>query len=419
MNDVIFKSFLHRVFFDSWKTQQPKGLELIVSDVCDHNCAYCYYKRYGNMFFDDESRNGRNILKNLDIILRWLDENNYVPTINVFSGEIFSTETGFEVVNRLIEYIKPEKKIVLPTNMSFLLDDKKTERVVTLCKKRDNLVLSASIDGKYMEDNRPLKTGQKRDDAYYDKLFSFSHEYNIGLHPMIYSTGIEKWKDNFLWFVKNIEKYNLDITKALYLLEVRNSEWTAQQCRELMCFIEFLVDWSWDFCGRNVENMKDFIINKGGFNILNVASDIPRGIGCSVQMEFGVTLGNLTFPICHRTAYRNLLGGRFVVENNAIVDIKAENFVTYINAKSYDANTQPYCQTCIIKYLCNKQCLGAQYETTGDLFTPIPTVCRMEHAKIISILRSFERIGVLSYIFEGLSEKKKNCLKILRMEGLV
>jgi len=50
--------------------------------------------------------------------------------------------------------------------------------------------------------------------------------------------------------------------------------------------------------------------------------------------------------------------------------------------------------------------LGSQYEETGDLFTPIPTVCRMYHVKVKTMIECFRDLGVYERIRGILSEEK-------------
>ncbi len=425
LNDDILVSFLKRNFFDRWSGQGDEStfLELIVSDKCDHNCSYCYYRKYGHNFFNEESRKEENILRNLDLVLNWLEKNNYRPRIELFSGELFSTETGFKALDRVIDYLRQGEYTIIPSNMSFIFDDEKIERILLLKKKAGKkdvgVLLSGSVDGKYMEENRPLLDGRKRDDEYYHKLFTFAAERGIGFHPMVYSKGIEKWKDNFLWFMENYDRYGLD-KRLFYLLEVRNAEWNEKQTLELGKFVEFLVYWAWDFCGKDADRFVDFIFKDSGFNILSsLFSGTNRGISCSIQSSFAVTLGNLSFPACHRTAYGSLLGGRFVVEKDEIVGIKAENASTYINIKSFDAVTQPYCETCYIKHLCVKGCLGSQFETTGNPFIPIPSVCRLEHVKTVSILRALKRLRVLDKFLSHISRERRNNILLLEKEKML
>lgn len=423
LNDIVFTSFIEDYFFNNILKKGVGSLELIITDDCDHACKYCYYKNFGNHFFNEKTRDEKTILKNLDLLLKWLKEKNYYPNIDLFSGEVFSTDVGFECVEKIIEYMNPYQKLLVPSNMSFIFDNDKIERIEKLKNRAEskmcNLILSASVDGKFMEENRPLKDGRKRDDDYYDKLFKFCKKHTIGFHPMIYSSNIDKWKDNFLWFITMLEKHKMD-KYFLYLLEVRNREWTIEQTKEYIKFIEFLFEWVWEDIKGDKAELISKITKHKLFNILSspFLSNI-RGIGCSIQMFVAVTLGDLTIPNCHRLAYSPLIGGRFIVENDKITEIKAENLVTYMNIKSFESKAQPYCKSCLIKHFCQRGCLGSQYETTGNMFTPIPTVCRLYHGKVFTLLKKFKEHDILPDLLPILTFDQTKSIKIFEKENLL
>ena len=423
LNDIIFTSFIEDYFFNDLLKKGNGTLELIVTDECDHECKYCYYKNFGNNFFNEKTRDKDTILNNLDLLLQWLKEKNYYPHIDLFSGEVFSSDIGFECVEKIIEYMNPYQRLVIATNMSFIFDDDKIKRVEQLKNKAEtkmcNLILSASVDGKFMEENRPLRNGKKRDDIYYDKLFRFCKKHGIGFHPMVCNSNINKWKDNFLWFINMLEKHEMD-RYFLYLLEVRNNDWNIEQTKEYVRFIEFLFDWVWKDIKEDKLELISRISKSKVFNILSspFLSNI-RGIGCSIQTFVAVTLGDLTIPNCHRLAYSPLIGGRFIVENNKITGMKAENLVTYINIKSFESKVQPYCKSCLIKHFCQRGCLGSQYETTGNMFTPIPTVCRLYHGKVFTLLKKLKDCDILPQLLPILTLNQSKSIKIFEKENLL
>ena len=104
-------------------------------------------------------------------------------------------------------------------------------------------------------------------------------------------------------------------------------------------------------------------------------------------------------------------------ENDEIVDLDVKNIELFLAVNSVKVENMPYCETCIIKNLCNGGCLGSQYEETGDLFTPIPSVCRLEFAKISSLIKAFKKIGVYDEIKGIVGQEKKVNLDAL--EGLL
>ena len=79
----------------------------------------------------------------------------------------------------------------------------------------------------------------------------------------------------------------------------------------------------------------------------------------------------------------------------------------------------PYCAECPINELCLGQCLGAQYESNKSLFVPIPTVCALEHAKLITALTKFEEYGVFNKILNVLTAYEIQQMQYLRREYIV
>lgn len=422
----LLNNFLERTFYNSWRNKIELdswrgnycNLELYLNAKCELNCKYCYIAKFGDKYFPDpKAQEDSQIMKNLDILFNWLIKNNFKPKIELFGGDIFTRDIGFDVLDRIADFAeKNDSPIIrglsIPSNMNFIKNERLTQRMINvkrrLFEKGIWASISASIDGKFMDDNRPNLNGKNiRNDDFYHKVFSFAKNYECGFHPMIYSGNINKWKENFIWFQEMFEKYGID-WKNIYLLEIRNIEWTAEQCAEFGDFLSFLVEWAWNKCDHSYDKFKEFLFNQRGFNILSSwLGTIGRGIGCSIQSTMCLRVGDLTFAPCHRLHYKFMESGNFVVENNEIVDINAKNIELFLAINSFKSENMPYCETCIIKNLCSSGCLGSQYEETGDPFTPIPSVCRMEFAKIASLVKAFKKIGVYNNIKVLLGKEKK------------
>ena len=427
-NDGMINSFLGRTFFEAWKHPEDdrllnfQSLELILNYKCDLGCKYCYVHRFGDELYPPEIQDSQTILSNAELVLDWLARNGYHPSkIELFSGEPLIQPLAFQVLDRVLDRIRgSQTRIVIPTNFTFLLNDALTKRVeahLQLSKDQGNpIFLSASIDGKYCETNRPFLDGRPdpRDDAYYEKAFAFVKKWNLGFHPMLYSERIEYWKRNFLWFQEMFKKYKLP-WYHLYLLEVRNAEWSVPQILEYGRFVEFLIKWCYDKCGRNFSRYREFLFRHRGFNMLaNPLSTVGRGIGCSIQATFAVRLGDLSIVPCHRTSYKPFILGKMRVEGGRITGIEALNPELWIALVSVDGNCLPYCEQCMIKSLCPKGCFGSQLEINGDLFEPIPTVCMLMHEKIRAMVKTYEELGIYSSILASVNEDKRQALEQVR-----
>ncbi|NPV54654.1 MAG: hypothetical protein HPY71_14260, partial [Firmicutes bacterium] len=351
-----------------------------------------------------------------------------------FSGELFAQELGFEVLEVMLAHyagMQPELRpqaVVVPTNCTFLLDDELTgqveKKIADFAALDIRLALSASVDGKYGEGNRPGCGGvwlvstvdTVRDDEYYERLFEFNARHGFGFHPMVYSRDIERWKDNFLWFQDGFKRHGIP-PEFLYLLEVRNEEWTVEQIAEFADFISFLMRWVWDYTNHDFERFGEFIFRKRGFNILNPFSTIGRGLGCSLQSMLYVRLGDLAIVPCHRTMYKGMEAGRFVLRDDRITGIEANNVEFLIGEIAFQGDTSPMCEVCLIKPLCSKGCLGSQFESTGDFFSPIPTVCQLEHAKLLGIIEGYKRIGMWNRFLTWIDEER--AFRLRKLERMI
>jgi len=427
-NNVLLNSFWNRVLFKKNKNINDEiGFELYFGTHCDLKCKYCYSANYGKRLYPENIQKPKNILLNLGLFLDWLTDNihrNY--RIDLFGGEPFSQNLGFDCLKLILDKLEQVKNkpkcIIIPTNYTFLLSDERTEMVENFIKGFKKIgvpiMLSASFDGKYCEKNRPFKLNKEmRDDKYYEKVFAFNKKYNFGFHPMIYSESIKDWKKNFLWFVENFKKYDIPLSK-LYLLEVRNANWNKEQINKFADFITFLIKWTFNnFCKKDINKFLDFLFKEKGYNILHVPlaniANISKGITCALQENFCIRLGDLVTAPCHRTFYDPFILAKFVVKKNKIIKIEAKNPELAIATRTFDVRSSLKCEFCPIKYLCSGGCLGSQFETTGDLFSPIPTVCQLEHAKIYAMMKAYKELGVYNKIYCKLNKNKRNSLDIL------
>lgn len=433
--------FLKENFFKNYRKKKNvnenfNGVEFIISPVCNLGCEYCYIENFGELLYPKEKIDYEEILNNLSKTIDWFIENNFSPEIELFSGEIFAQEIGYkccELIYNKYKDVSQEKKptrIIVPTNYTFLLNNYATNRVEKIIQNFKDIgidfILSASVDGKYMEMNRPFSYNytndyysfiphKQRDDDYYDKLFKFNKKYNFGFHPMIYANNMDKWIDNWLWFQDNFKKYGFPFDR-IYLLYVRNWEWSDKNIQDFNNFIKFLIQWTFiNIFNEDREGFSYFIIKKG-YNLLSTPFSVTgRGVGCAIQSKISVRLADLSVFPCHRLMYPHFKECDF---------IKGENLRSFPNSdlfvaeKTFNAKSQPMCNTCLIKFNCLKGCLGSQYEVNGELFTPIPTVCKLHYNFIYTVAKTLREIGVLNEVLSYTSNYHAYGIRqILELKG--
>lgn len=437
------EQFLEKYFYTYFRDGNQKNeenptriLELILTPQCNLKCSYCYLWKNEKQLFTGCTYDKEKILSNLRLILQWLEQNHFCPEIDLFSGELFAQTIGYEVLEEILNHQRniPEQyriaSLVIPTNMTFLCSDELTDKVNALREQFESLnigfYLSASIDGKYIETNRSyscdldIQINVNRDDAYYDKLFDYCAKYNILFHPMIYSKNISKWKQNFLWFKENMEKHGMSVW-SLYLLEVRNEEWTQTEILEFQEFLGFLYDQFWEKCEKDPKTfLEQLYKNHCNLNILGTVNwHSSFGISCSLQGSLCIRLEDLAVPPCHRTAYPQFMYGHFIPDTDKVLTFEVEHPELMVTTLGISTKSLPYCAECPINGLCLGPCIGSQYESNKNLFVPIPTVCALETAKIITAIKKMEEFGALNSFLNSLSQQDVEQVQYLRRNSLV
>ncbi|MBA7515072.1 hypothetical protein ES705_07110 [subsurface metagenome] len=423
-NDKLLNSFLGRTFFKTWRSQEEglenfRTLELFLNTKCNLKCSYCYLANFGNELYPLGLQDDKRVLANLRVLLDWLLDRRLAPKLELFSGDPFSLQALNMILDKFESAESKPKSIVIPTNYTFILDENLTRKIESIIERSRKLgmpiSLSASIDGKYCEANRPFRSGKNdpRDDGYYDRVFAFNKKWGFSFHPMIYSGHIDSWQNNFLWFQEMLKKHDIPWSN-IYLLEVRNKEWSRDSILGFEEFIKFLIRWTFFApCHGQSQEFVRFLF-KRGFNILqSPLTTIGRGIGCSIQSTIHVRLGDLAIVPCHRTSYEPFITGHFIVDGGRITGIRADNPELFIGIISLQSRNQPMCELCLIKHLCSGGCLGSQFETTGDLFSPIPSVCQLEHAKIRAMITAYKELRVFDLICDRVNLEKRYALNIL------
>lgn len=422
-NNDFLKFLLNERFFKNWKKPSNNGkdlhsisqIEFYITNQCNQHCEYCYlYNNYN--IYPKEATEAKTILSNLTMIFNWLIENNYyIQTIDYFSGEIWHTQLGLDILDLTFKALQnglQVKRIMIPTNGSFIMNDAVKQKIQNYINAFQDLgtslQLSFSIDGKVIDNlNRPRNNSSKLyTDEFYNKVFDFAYHNDFFFHPMVAAYSIEKWKENFYWWKEMCQKYNWSTHYRVMMLEVRNDDWTEEKIKTYCDFLTFLMD---DFRKENpqyasIENFSEFIFGKyitpeENYTylpwVLALTSDV---FSCTIPCQLCIRLGDLALAPCHRTAYDKFIYGYFQTQNGRIVDIKENNF--YLAERFlYMSNIHatPHCDTCVYNKFCIKGCAGSQYENTGDLFFPIPSVCKLEKAKINTTINYYQKNGIIDY----------------------
>lgn len=431
-NDQLLKFILDKRFFEPWAERgtnpnmekqfslSSEGyLEIYITSHCNYKCEYCYLRENCNIY-PTEVDKPELIISNLKLLCSYLIQNEYcIPDIELFSGEIWHTNFGREILEILYQACLNGlqcKHFLIPSNCTFANDDAALHLIQRFIDKFEKigvvLQFSISMDGKIIDNyNRPSNDQSKeRNDLFYDNIFLFAHRNGFTFHPMVAAYTIEQWKENFQWWKEMCIKNEYDVIHDVMLLEVRNNDWTEEKIQSYCDFLEFI------FLNQ-LEDEK--IKNKRGHfvNVLlgrDLSTDEVAGgylpyylvpaktfASCTISNNLTVRLGDLAICPCHRTAYKELLYGYFQVENGSITGIISNNIYNAVHLLLGNEHVcHIKCDSCIYAPFCIRNCYGAQFETNNDMFLPVESVCKFFEAKYKKICQLYEEHGIIDRLQE-------------------
>lgn len=441
-SDRLLGKFLENYFFDNFskppkRFSQSKRIELFTTAKCTSACNYCYLKKQGNKLYPSCCDNEKDILKNLDIFMKYYVDHQFKAELEVFGGEGITTGLTLKSLDIIYNHLSKAQKecrpsrISLPEDCQFINSVELTEKVQEYIDKFHkigiSLTISLSVDGKFMDVNRSKKDDERLDE-YYDRLFKFADKNYLGAHPMVSANNIDKWIDNYKWWWEQSEKTGVMLADRLMMLEVRNGDWTEEKIYKFLEFLNYLIDFYWerDYKHQPEEFAKRIIIRdsypSGNYDNISLPfKDLEvgenTGLTCGIQEILTVRLGDLAICGCHRTCYDIYTAGNFIVENDKIVSISANNVGAYIAMLTRSQAVAPVCKDCPIVNFCIGPCLGANYEDCGDLFIPHESVCNLMKAKIMFLLIKYEDLGILDEIYKRINPREKEIIQKLLLQA--
>lgn len=390
--DILLTNMLNK-FFTIYKQPLDKmdflaeqmSLELYITPDCNQNCSYCYLCKHKEELYAKELRDPKKIVKNTEILLDYFIENKMNPyRFDLFSGEIWGTQLGYDVLETVYQAAKKgfhPKLIIIPSNFSFVLKDESLaiiDQYMEKFKEQDiRVCFSCSNDGWYIdkmtrpfnnENEYELKKGTL---AYYERIFEFCKKWDLGFHPMISAHGIEHWCENFDWWTKELTNRGFHPLNSIMYLEVRNDDWTQDKIIHYLKYLNHSIDYYLNeyFPTQAPEDEVKFMFGKWvhhkllsdhqtNYTPLLLSKDNIHP-GCTIHRSVVVRMGDLAIVPCHRTSYDEFVGGHFVVENDKIVGVQADNVQVMNQVWLNNMLGSPKCGGCPYTSYCMKGCFGS------------------------------------------------------------
>lgn len=391
-------------------------LELYITASCNQKCSYCYLTKNGEQLYPLDLRSEDTIIKNLEIYLDYSIKNGYnYYRVDLFSGEIWHLPFGKRVLETILKYIKKGLKIgslVIPTNFSFCEKDSTIEIIEYYIKELENfdtkLCFSCSIDGLIVDKmNRPFNDDREKTSDFYSKIFTFCKMHEIGFHPMIAANNIEYQKENYDNWIK-VMQFGLDDNTYLQShfaeimqLMVRNNDWSEEKIKKYLDWVNYVMEKDIElFFNSDIDLFFNKIYSdKETYSGYYLPYKIEHGYfdyACTLGSMLAIRLGDLSIVPCHRLSYDKFILGKFIVENDKIVDVEAKNIQMASAIFLTNGISKPYCDCCPINSYCMKGCIGSQYETLNEPFCPIPSVCELLKASFLFLYLKHEKLGAFN-----------------------
>jgi len=358
-------------------------------------------------------------LNNLEFFFNWLIKNIHCSyQLNIWNEESSYKNQNFNYLELIFRKLKKSKNkptsIFIFSNFSLLssrIYRNKLEKIIEHTKTT-NIPISFLFTDEGI--NSPFLKHLKNNDNYCKNIFYFIKTYNLKYLGILSPETIRNWKEKFLLFQKNFKKYNI-LPSQFFLTEKKEAIWSEKDTKKFVDFINFLINWSfYNLCNKEINKFLDFLFKKKGYDILyNPLKEKPRSIGCYVGNNLCVRIKDLSIIPCHKILVKPFILGKFQIKNNKILRIEPNNLELLIGLCCLDKKNFPLCETCLLKYLCSSVCLSSQFKKTGDLFSPDPTICRLEHGKIASMIKNYKKLRIYNKIYSKLNKDKKDSLDIL------
>lgn len=429
-------------FLDNRQPAHASGIELIIRPECNQKCEYCYIARYGDELYPKEERASNEVLlKNLDMLLTYIftTRHTYINHFELFAGDLFYDNIYFDILDIFYKHLSELYKdyptvvktlgglILTPSNFSFIENDEKVARLESYMEKFKTINwdvgFSISTDGKEMVATREQRS---LSDEYFEKLFQWTLRHpRSGFHAIISASNVENmiasydwWKEQYIeHYFKSGEEVRYCTKDFLpYWLEARNDDWTDESIAKYLEFIDYafadrLAMHNYDpeklayhlFCGN--EEMEGTMAKLGQNDPIRLDVSTNRWnsheIGCSISHLVCLTLNNFALIPCHRLNYPQFRGGYLTLneEGTSIVDVEAFNMAGLLSTKFCHSDARPKCATCAYVKMCDKGCLGAQFESSGEVFQPVLSVCRLFKAWYNHLILLYYDSGVYDAAF--------------------
>ena len=331
-------------------------------------------------------------LNNLEILIKYFKNNFH----GINGWRIISDKVNFEILDILYEYfnqIRQNGIIIYPIKKIEVNDLKIIkEYIYKFSKIKVKLVVSYSLNFDIIDIDNKLND--------YENIFNF-WEKSLRKIPNIIIDQNIKWEDKDYENIKRL---------VVFLIRKICFHFSYDKAK----IYEFLL------LNKDVDNIsspqRNDLLNIKYFDKIN-----NNTLQCKIASTLTIDCNNLSFPTCCGFSHSAFNGGKFIINNNEIVDIEANDGINgFLSQRFLNIHFNLRCYNCENKYFCRRGCQVSQFYRSTEPFLPNDDLCKLYNSILISLINEFQKIELFDFIFskKELDNRYKNeLIKLLKVKG--
>ena len=380
-------------------------------------------KKCDDLSINEEELDGKIYLNNLDILIQYFQENNII--INTWkiktNNNLFVNNFYFKILDRLYQYFTfthQSGQIFFPSNYSFCdneLQKIQVEKYLHLFQQINVKIVLPYYNYFHLTNIS-------------DNIINFMLKIHEKACLIITNKNLKNSIDNYkLW----VQKFHLNDTncKTLALTLDKTTIWTDDDIKLLLKLLEYIINDCYSKYDYNLEKFTQHVLSltnqKRNMDLITLQfydKDKNNCLNCGIS-NLTIDCADLNFYTCcglHNSIFN---GGKFLIEDNKIIDIIAnEGINVYINQKVTNVFFTPDCFACEDKYFCERGCRAAQFEYSTESYFPISEICKLFNSRLNFLIKKYNDMGVFNTLFikkpDILSEMEKyELIKLLKNKG--
>ena len=375
-----------------------------------------------------EKNNFEEQFNNIEILLNYLIENNYV-TNHWKIGQLKFNEL-IKLLDLFYNYFLTIKRpgiIMILNDLSFCNNQNEKLQIENYIQKFLNLQVKILF-------TYQMSLNTKKNNL--NNIFNFLSKYN-NIINLIIDNNLSNCIQNLIQLERIFKEFNINTFPNIILDKTIN--YSEDNIKELKKLIKFRIQKRYEFFNYDNELLSKHLLFSDSFNEKNQIVKLPiqddllkisyydkinnNTLPCKISDVLTIDCNNLSFPSCCGLCHSIFNGGQFLINNNKIIDIICHDGLNGFFIQKYsNMNFMLDCYGCPNKYFCMKGCRAAQFEDSTESLLPILNICKIQNIILITLIEEYHKLNLFNFYFSQTEEiieknKKYEFIKLLKNKG--